>query len=191
LDFRDPFANNPRFVYTPKHKELVSALESKYIKDSDHALSVNRYCLDALHLDDPNKGVVVANGFDERVSTSIEAIPLREGEQRHSFVYTGSFYSDRNAEPFLKAMDKDKQTLIHIGRQQQADSHLDSYEATGELHNITKNLKGVYWTRNTETSLSKFFETYIPSQVGQSDENRTLYSRRAQTERLLDVILNK
>jgi len=127
LDFRDPFANNPRFKYTEGHKDLVVELERGYISDADYAISVNKYCLDALELDDPKKGAVVANGFDERVVDVIEPIELRDNDGRMNFVYTGSFYADRDPEPFLASLDESLFRLIHIGRVQDADAHLDQY----------------------------------------------------------------
>ena len=127
LDFRDPFAHNPRFVYTPPHAELVQSLEDEYLAHADHALSVNSVCLEAIRLDDPDKGEVVANGYDERVVESVGAIPQREEDDRIAFVYSGTFFHDRRPDQFLAALDPLQHKLIHIGRSREDDAHLDDY----------------------------------------------------------------
>lgn len=152
LDFRDPFANNPRFEYTEEHKELATELEEEYIRHADYALSVNHFCVDLLCLDENQKGVVIANGYEEEVADSVEALPRRvrnrdlfEGDSESDaapddaepaiaqetigFVYTGSFYADRDAEPFLRALDPQRHELSHIGRTTSADAHLDDYKS--------------------------------------------------------------
>lgn len=128
LDFRDPFANNPRFKYTPKHKSLLNALEDRYLETADIALSVNQYSLECLRLpEDSSKGVVVANGYDESVAKDVQPLPLRTDDHKINFVYTGSFYQDRKPDTFLEEMPFDKMRLIHIGRQAPTDAHLDKY----------------------------------------------------------------
>ncbi len=127
LDFRDPFANNPRFVYSKAHKELVCRLEDRYLKSADYAISVNKYCLDALRLPNAKMGRIVANGYDERIVDKISAKPLRKKSKKINFVYTGSFYQDRNPEPFLKALDEGKHSLIHIGKSTAVDAPFDKY----------------------------------------------------------------
>ena len=130
LDFRDPFANNPRFTYTPLHKQLVCELEDEFLANADHAISVNTYCVDALRLLDERDGSVVANGFDERVVDVIPAKPRRDSSDgRIHFVYTGSLYADRDPEPFLKALNPKTHALVHIGRTRDTDAHLDEYDA--------------------------------------------------------------
>ena len=129
LDFRDPFANNPRFVYSEAHKSLVNDLEDQYLASADYALSVNKYCLDSLRLPSKKMGYVVANGYDERIVDKAKAIPLRKKTKKINFVYTGSFYADRNAEPFLAGLNPKSHNLIHIGRQTATDEHLDNYPA--------------------------------------------------------------
>lgn len=126
-DFRDPFANNPRFKYTPEHKALAIELERKYISASDYVLAVNEYCLSSLELDRPDKGVVVANGFDERIVEVCDPIPVRDEDDKINFIYTGSFYADRNPEVFLAGLDAARHRLVHIGRVREEDRHLDNY----------------------------------------------------------------
>lgn len=129
LDFRDPFAHNPRFVYSDKHKALAVELESQYLASADYALSVNKYCLDSIGKGDVKRGLVVANGYDESVSDSVEPIALRTEDDRINFVYTGSFYADRKPDLFLQELNKSTHNLIHIGRTAATDSHLDQYPA--------------------------------------------------------------
>jgi hypothetical protein len=129
LDFRDPFANNPRFKYTKAHKKLVCELEDSYLKNADYALSVNQYCLESLRLPNNFMGHVVANGYNEKLLDSVKKRPLRIKDKKISFVYTGSFYADRDAEPFLKSLDETIYKLIHIGRAAPADEYLNHYAA--------------------------------------------------------------
>ncbi|MGJ8562578.1 MAG: hypothetical protein ACSHXY_03400 [Alphaproteobacteria bacterium] len=129
LDFRDPFAHNPRFVYSDKHKALAVELESQYLASADHILSVNKYCLDSIGIGDEKQGLVVANGYDESVSDTVKPIPLRTQDDRINFVYTGSFYADRKPDLFLAELKKKTHNLIHIGRTAATDSHLDQYPA--------------------------------------------------------------
>lgn len=129
LDFRDPFANNPRFKFTEAHKKLVCDLEDEYLANSDYALSVNQYCLEALRLPKKSMGLVVANGYDERIVEKAKPLPLRKKDKKTTFVYTGSFYADRDPELFLKGLNAETQKLIHIGRVAKTDEQLDQYPA--------------------------------------------------------------
>ncbi|WP_018998489.1 glycosyltransferase family protein [Hirschia maritima] len=127
LDFRDPFANNPRFVYSDAHKKIVTDLENQYIENADYALSVNHFCVDLLCLKDKSRGLVVANGYEEGVVDEVLPIEKQPTDADISFIYTGSFYADRDPKPFLKSLDNTKHELVHIGRISAADEELDQY----------------------------------------------------------------
>ena len=52
---------------------------------------------------------------------------------------------------------------------------------------MTDGLEGVFWVRNDPEELAEFFADYVPSQVPRPE--RTSFSRRAQTQNLIDLIL--
>jgi len=245
LDFRDPFANNPRFTYSIAHKSLVEELEDNYLDTSDAALAVNTMCLRALRLLPGQKSAVIANGFDESVVDEIKPKPIPNDNGRAKFIYTGKFYADRDASALVKAMNPDKHRFLHIGWQSDADDHLDDYPAMerlgvmdypevvahcksadagvifasgdafeqttkifdylaadidiiivtdgaieyGNLHEMTADLDGIYWVRNTERGIAKFVKNYTPKR--RRRPQRARFSRGAATENLVRLMLDK
>lgn len=63
----------------------------------------------------------------------------------------------------------------------------DGAPRSGALHQMTDGLEGVFWVRNDPDELAEFFTDYTPRRAPRPE--RTLFSRRAQTENLLDLIL--
>lgn len=63
----------------------------------------------------------------------------------------------------------------------------DGAPRSGALHQMTDGLEGVFWVRNDPEELAEFFADYVPSQVPRPE--RTSFSRRAQTQNLIDLIL--
>jgi hypothetical protein len=64
----------------------------------------------------------------------------------------------------------------------------DGAPRSGAIHQMTEGLQGIYWVRNEPEALAEFFDTYRPSRSQRPQ--RDLFSRRAQTELLLDLIIN-
>jgi hypothetical protein len=58
---------------------------------------------------------------------------------------------------------------------------------TGDLHEITRELAGIYWVEDKPSELRRFFATYQPSRATRPERLR--YSRRHQAGRLLDLVL--
>ncbi|MDG1877246.1 MAG: hypothetical protein P8I99_07510 [Acidimicrobiales bacterium] len=63
----------------------------------------------------------------------------------------------------------------------------DGAPRSGALHQMTDGLEGVFWVRNDPDELAEFFATYVPTQAPRPE--RVSFSRRAQTQNLLDLIL--
>jgi FkbM family methyltransferase len=57
---------------------------------------------------------------------------------------------------------------------------------TGLLHELTSDLDGIYWVQDDLEELKSFFLSYRPER--RQREERLLFSRRAQAERLLEVL---
>lgn len=133
LDFRDPFSNNPRFEYSPAHKALVEELEDEYLDRSDATLTVNDLCRQSLRLRKNHVSELVPNGFDESIVDTIKPLSIPGPKTKIKFIYTGKFYGDRDATPFVSSLNSEKHQLTHIGWQSTTDDHLDEYAAIQRL----------------------------------------------------------
>ncbi|MBI9033573.1 MAG: hypothetical protein JEZ03_03780 [Bacteroidales bacterium] len=116
LDFRDPFANNPRFNDKGLRKWIKLYFEKKFLKYSDIVVTVNNYCSSLIN-NKFNQTKIIQNGFDDSIlessiSTNDSSIPGR-------LIYTGAFYADRNPECFLKTISSTNTQFEfhHIGEQ--------------------------------------------------------------------------
>ncbi len=102
LDYRDPFANNPRFLRESGIKKwLKTRMEKRFNRNADLVLTVNHFCADLLSF--PEKIQIVANGFDERDVEGI-ASDVTEG----SIFYGGKVYLDFNLSSFIAVVKEDK-----------------------------------------------------------------------------------
>lgn len=63
----------------------------------------------------------------------------------------------------------------------------DGAPRSGAIHQMTDGLSGVFWVQNDPDELSEFFDSYKPSKTPRPE--RESFSRRAQTEAMLDLIL--
>lgn len=122
LDFRDPFSRNSRFNTFFLKDYLKKKIEGRFLKYSDHAITVNKYCRKLLldHLPE-GKVSIIENGFDERVLDVINVTKKYDDGAIH-IAYAGSFYSDRDPRLFLKVLTqqehiKTKFVFHHIGEQ--------------------------------------------------------------------------
>ena len=107
LDFRDPFAVNPRF-YSSAFKILIKRyFERKFIKAADCVITVNAACLQLLStysVDNSGKFSIIGNGFDDKVIDQLvlHKQNIAKGELR--FVYPGQIYGDCNPATFLRIL---------------------------------------------------------------------------------------
>lgn len=114
LDYRDPFANNPRFKYTDEARQKAQFIEQGYNFQADCLLTVNDDCIPYTVNSGDIPIKVVANGFDDRTSAGIP-VPLRESEGVH-FVHAGAIYYDRSPTALLENLESGKHFFHHVGK---------------------------------------------------------------------------
>ncbi len=115
LDYRDPFANNPRFNNSFIKIKIKKFYENKFNRLADKILSVNSFCLSLLstYKKQRNKFTVIPNGY-ENVEIPQYSILSQE---KINFIYTGTFFEDRDPKNFLKVILKnDDIKFHHIGK---------------------------------------------------------------------------
>ena len=127
LDYRDPFANNPRILYEPEARDLARYVETGYMFQSDAVLAVNNHCVDLLEAREDVNAVVVPNGFDERILNAVKSKTLTEGVI--NFVHAGAFYHDRSPKNILSSMDSNNHRFHHVGSVSGIESDLVDHEA--------------------------------------------------------------
>ncbi len=126
LDFRDPFANNPRFNNRSIVKVIKNFFEKRFIANADLVLTVNDQCADLLS-GSKDQIKIINNGYDEEIIDSL--IQNRKHTDQISFFYLGTILWDRNPIPFLnalKATELGEFSFHHIGKNQHNDNLLDN-----------------------------------------------------------------
>jgi hypothetical protein len=113
LDYRDPFANNPRMRYSDEARQHARYVEKGYNLQADLALVVNDDCLDYIESREDIPAVTIANGFDERVLDQVEVQALPGDAIK--FVHAGSLYYDRSPRPFLASLQPGRHEFHHVG----------------------------------------------------------------------------
>ncbi|PCH93472.1 MAG: hypothetical protein COB85_06990 [Bacteroidetes bacterium] len=110
LDFRDPFAVNPRFRSSYIRIKAKQFFEGAFIKDADQVITVNSSCLKLLYgysNATAAKFSVIPNGYND---VSLNLLNLDKRKQiagKIQFVYPGKFYSDCSPNTFLNIISKD------------------------------------------------------------------------------------
>lgn len=245
LDFRDPFAINPRFNNNLLSVNIKKYFEKKFIKYSDHIITVNDFCSNLLQTNNDSKLTIIDNGYDENY---FKEVRIKTLSPNLSFIYAGSFYIDRNPVNFLKTIQTthDQYKLIHVGENSDllqpykdlvnevgsqsymntvrylegADVGLiftsgESFESTtkifdyigadlkiliitdgdlfsGQLHNITKKLEGVYWSSNDLISINEILHKIVlEKDIIIKRKNKLDYSRKNSLDKLLNVFTDK
>ena len=113
LDYRDPFANNPRMKYSETARDYAKFVERGYNFQSDLCIAVNDMCLDYLEGKEDVNTLVVPNGYDERAFQAVAPRAL-EGDQI-KFVHAGSFYYDRSPRALITNLDPTRHAFHHVG----------------------------------------------------------------------------
>lgn len=117
LDYRDPFAVNPRFKNSGFKVWMKRYFERKFNREANAILSVNSYCLELLegYKKDQSKFDVIANGYDESEMPKLKS--EKKPESTFNLVYAGTFYEDRSPKVLLEALSTDDNLkLVHMGR---------------------------------------------------------------------------
>lgn len=127
IDFRDPFANNPRgilkntLVKKTKHF-ILKKIENYFLSNADCILTVNQYCVELFenYKKYLHKIKVIDNGYDEQLFQNIEKKEYIKNSDDSviKFTYAGKLYADRNPQIFFKCLEKfDNIEFYHIGEQ--------------------------------------------------------------------------
>lgn len=114
LDYRDPFALNPRFDYSPTARSAAVSIEAGYNFQADLILAVNEECSRLVVGHEEHRVAVVPNGFDERIAATIA--PTALGNDRIHFVHAGSLYYYGRVDELLGALDPARHCMHHVGR---------------------------------------------------------------------------
>ena len=121
LDFRDPFARNPRFDNTYMKVAAKAFYEKKFIKSADKIVTVNEICVELLKYPGvpDDKYSIIQNGYNESLLDSV-SIPPSERGRAVEMVYSGTFFDDRNPSNFLNVIGQadhaDSFNFKHVGR---------------------------------------------------------------------------
>jgi glycosyltransferase involved in cell wall biosynthesis len=106
VDLRDPWTTNPiaskrAHVFLDK---IDIWLERIFLQSCHKIVVINKQFIPPLLLQhptlDPDKFIVVPNGYDPEDFQHVEKIAF----QKFTIVHSGKFYEDRSPEPFLKAL---------------------------------------------------------------------------------------
>ena len=100
LDYRDPFANNPRFHGQQIKAWIKRHFERQFVKNADVITSVNSDCLGLLtgFESEKDKFHVIPNGFDEETFKTVKAdLTETPPDDKYVMIYPGKYY--KNASP--------------------------------------------------------------------------------------------
>lgn len=127
LDFRDPFANNPRgivkntLVKKVKHF-ILRKIENYFLSQADCIITVNQYCVELFenYKKYIHKIQVIDNGYDEQLFKNIVIQQYNKEleEKVIKLTYAGKLYKDRNPLIFFQCLENfDDIEFYHIGEQ--------------------------------------------------------------------------
>lgn len=122
LDYRDPYANNPRIKYSEEARDYARHKERGFNFQADTCISVNDVCIDFLEARLDTPAVIIPNGYDERVLNEIAPTPM--SDERINFVHAGSFYNITPPDPFISSLDPDRHRFHHVGKTAGIDDKL-------------------------------------------------------------------
>jgi hypothetical protein len=110
LDYRDPFANNPRFRNSWFKKTVKGFFEKKFNRHADAILTVNNYCAQLINGFDKKPHAIIQNGYDETVKITPHNIDVNK---ELKFIYAGKFYFDPGN--MLKAFIEKEVNFTYLG----------------------------------------------------------------------------
>ena len=124
LDFRDPFATNPRGMQldSPIKKlknSILKRIEKYFIKNANYIITVNKYCVVLLqdHEKFKDKIYTIDNGYDEQLLNLVD-IKKIEKKLPLKICYAGKLYRDRNPLNFIDVINQqDNFVFHHIGEE--------------------------------------------------------------------------
>ncbi|MBL4658374.1 MAG: glycosyltransferase [Flavobacteriales bacterium] len=137
LDFRDPFARNPRFDNSYLKIAIKSYYEKQFIKSADQIVTVNDLCVDLLRYRgvDNYKYAIIENGYDDTVLDEVQSTVGEKAGIR--LIYSGTFFDDRNPSTFVKILSEDEFSsafeFIHLGK---PSSHLEPFKDKTNINEL-------------------------------------------------------
>ena len=136
IDFRDPYAGNPRFImHTSEQKTWLEKHESECVDMADMVLSVNQQCLNAIAPNISVPKIVLKNGYDDRkfdyARNRLKEVAAGSYEESNviEFGYCGTIYRTASLENFFKALSPDRHRFKHFGKDQTNSPAFVSNEA--------------------------------------------------------------
>lgn len=115
LDYRDPFAHNPRMSYTDAARQEAAYVERGYNLASDVVTVVNDDCVGLVAGPSDVPVAIVPNGFDDRVLEPLVVEEPRPTDGPITIAHAGSFYADRSPSALIGALTPGRHRLIHVG----------------------------------------------------------------------------
>lgn len=114
LDYRDPFANNPRMAYSDESRAIARYIERGYNYSADLISVVNERCVPMVNASPEVPIAVIANGYDERQIPP--ASPrFRSVDGKVHFVHAGSIFHDRSPKALVRSLSAAEHHLHHAG----------------------------------------------------------------------------
>ncbi|MBL4733797.1 MAG: glycosyltransferase [Flavobacteriales bacterium] len=135
LDFRDPFARNPRFNNSFLKVAIKSYFENKFIRAADQIVTVNEQCVELLKHQgiEDDKYSIIQNGYDEMILDTVST--TKSPGSTVKMVYCGTFFDDRNPTNMLRLIGKDEYNdtfeFTHIGRE---SAYVSGYKEQENVH---------------------------------------------------------
>lgn len=114
LDYRDPFSNNPRMLFSPEQREWARYIEKGYNLQADLVTVVNAACVPMVEADMELPVAVIPNGFDERqIGYPLELWSKKDG--RINFIHVGNFRRETSPKPMINCLDSALHCFHHVG----------------------------------------------------------------------------
>ncbi|MCG6568034.1 hypothetical protein C3E87_10425 [Tessaracoccus sp. ZS01] len=117
LDYRDPFALNPRMAISDEQRERAANIEVGFNLAADRITVVNSVCSDLVV--NPHPGldpVVINNGWDDRLPVPDFAARHENDESPARLVHAGQFFAITPPDALISALDGSHATLTHFGK---------------------------------------------------------------------------
>ncbi len=124
LDYRDPFANNPRFNDSGLKKGLKLKYEKSFAKNADLIITVNPFCAELIETE--GKQIeILENGYDE---TSISVNHEEVNNSTFLLTHAGSLYADRNPTNLMEVLKEDYSNDIQFVQYGSESDYLTPYK---------------------------------------------------------------
>lgn len=120
LDFRDPFAINPRSLDTLKNRIkswFFSILEYYFINTTYRSIVVNKQCLELIRFRKilEKKIEIIDNGFDETILKEVYKKRRFSNKNRILLAYSGSIFKNRDPFNLIKVIDQRPELMgLHL-----------------------------------------------------------------------------